>query len=110
WVRTGTAPPASVYPKLSDKTLVAWTREGTSFPMIPGVRFPLVIQQPSCWDHGPKFRDTGIITKEPPATIGDYVVMVPKGNADGNDLGTLNPPEVAIPLGTFTGWNLRKKE
>ena len=109
WVRTGKEPPPSVYPKLTDRTAVAWTREGTGFPMIPGVRFPLVIQQPSYNDYGKDFRTTGIITKEPPTVVGDYVVLVPKGNADGNDLGMLSPPEVAVPLGTFTGWNLRKK-
>src|SRR5262249_26966874 len=34
---------------------------------------------------------------------------VPKSGPDGNDLGTLLPAEVAVPLATYTGWNLRKK-
>src|SRR5262249_31475080 len=29
---------------------------------------------------------------------------------DGNDLGTLLPPEVGVPLATYTGWNLRRRE
>src|SRR5207245_59804 len=29
---------------------------------------------------------------------------------DGNDLGTLLPPEVAVPLATYTGWNLRRRD
>ena len=33
-----------------------------------------------------------------------------KSGADGNDLGTLLPPEVAVPLATYTGWNLRRRE
>jgi hypothetical protein len=33
--------------------------------------------------------------------------MVPQVDADGNDLGGVKLPEVAVPLGTFTGWNLR---
>src|SRR5207247_412325 len=70
---------------------------------------PLVIQQPSYNDYGPKFATQKIITIEPPKVIADYKVLVPKGDPDGNDLGMLLPPEVAVPLGTYTGWNLRRK-
>jgi hypothetical protein len=109
WVRDDKAPPASVYPRFEDRTLVAWTREATGFPKIPGARFPLVIQQPSYNDYGPQFASRGIITIEPPKVKGDYRVLVPKGDADGNDQGMLLPPEVAVPLGSYTGWNLRKQ-
>ncbi|MSQ96510.1 MAG: hypothetical protein EXR98_18435 [Gemmataceae bacterium] len=109
WVREDTAPPASIYPRLSDGTLVAWTAKTTGFPKIPGVRFPSVIQQPSLNDYGPLFAAKGIITIEPPTVKAQYTVMVPKGDSDGNDLGMLLPPEVAMPLGTYTGWNLRSK-
>ena len=37
-------------------------------------------------------------------------MLVPKSGADGNDLGTLLPPEVAVPLATYTGWNLRRRD
>jgi len=37
-------------------------------------------------------------------------VLAPKSGADGNDLGTLLPPEVAVPLATYTGWNLRRRD
>jgi hypothetical protein len=109
WVRDDKAPPASVYPRIGDRTLVAWTQEATGFPKIPGVRFPRVIQQPSYNDYGPKFATHGILTIEPPKVIGNYKVLVPRSDPDGNDQGMLLPPEVAVPLGTFTGWNLRKK-
>jgi hypothetical protein len=110
WVRNDKAPPASIYPRFEDRTLVTWTREATGFPKIPGVRFPSVIQQPSYNDYGPKFLSHGILTIEPPKVKGDYKVLVPKGDPDGNDQGMLLPPEVAVPLGTYTGWNLRRKE
>jgi hypothetical protein len=42
--------------------------------------------------------------------VGSYVVKVPKCDADGNDLGCLLPAEVGVPLATFTGWNLRKRD
>ena len=110
WVRDDKAPPASVYPRFEERTLVTWTREATGFPKIPGVRFPLAIQQPSYNDYGLQFASKGIITIEPPKVKGDYTVLVPKGDADGNDQGMLLPPEVAVPLGSYTGWNLRKRE
>ena len=107
WVRAGTAPPPSVYPRIDRGTLVGWDRNSTGFPAIPAVRYPQVIQRPHALDFGPQFASRGIITVEPPRIRGDYVVRVPKSDADGNDLGTLLPPEVAVPVATCTGWNLR---
>jgi len=34
-------------------------------------------------------------------------VLVPQVDRDGNDLGGLRDPEVAVPLATTTGWNFR---
>ena len=39
-----------------------------------------------------------------------YVTRVPLPDADGNDLGGIRLPAVALPLGTYTGWNLRRPE
>jgi hypothetical protein len=109
WVRAGTLPPPSVYPRIDQKTLVDWRQASTGFPAIPDVRYPQVIQQPPKCDYGPDYPAKGI-TVEPPRVLGVYEVHVPKSDRDGNDLGTLLPPEVAVPLATYTGWNLRRKE
>src|SRR5262249_41362266 len=76
----------------------------------PGVRYPEVIQRPHIVNFGPNFQKSSIIDREPPEILGHYVVLVPKSDADGNDLGCLLPPEVAVPLATYTGWNLRSRE
>jgi hypothetical protein len=110
WVVDGKQPPASVYPRIDQKTLVDWNQASTGFPPIPGVRYPGVIQQPVFADYGLGFRSRGIVSREPPDVKDRYVVLVPKSGPDGNDLGTLLPPEVAVPLATYTGWNLRRKE
>lgn len=110
WVREGKEPPPSVYPRIADGTLVDWKQKATGFPSLPGVRYPEVIQQPSALDPGPDFRGKGILTLEPPRILGHYRVLVPKSDADGNDLGTLLPLEVAVPVATYTGWNLRRAE
>lgn len=110
WTRDGVAPPASVYPRIDNRTLVPWDRASTGFPALPGVRYPQVIQLPSHYDHGPDCWTKGIMTVVPPRKKGDYVVLVPRSDPDGNDMGTLLPVEVAVPLATYTGWNLRRRD
>ncbi len=108
WVVDDVAPPPSVYPRLTDGTLGSWEQIHTGFPAIPGVRYPEVIHQPAVLNLGPEWRAAGIISHQPPQTLGHYRVLVPK--CDQNDRGCLLPPEVAIPLATYTGWSLRHRE
>src|SRR5207249_4843034 len=61
-------------------------------------------------DYGPRLLSHGFVEKEPPQVLGRYAVLVPRCDADGNDLGTLLPPEVKTPLATYTGWNLRRAD
>jgi len=110
WVKADAAPPPSVYPRVDQGTLVGWRQSATGFPALPGVRYPEVIQQPSALYFGPDFATKGIIAQEPPRRLGMYVVKVPRSGPDGNDLGTLLPAEVAVPVATFTGWNLRRRD
>jgi hypothetical protein len=110
WVKDGTEPPPSLYPRLDRKTLVEWNQEATGFPALPGVRYPEVIQSPPVLDFGRDFLTRGIIDFEPPRLEGEYVVRVPRCNADGNDVGCLLPVEVAVPTATYTGWNLRRAD
>jgi hypothetical protein len=57
-------------------------------------------------DFGPQFAATRIITKEPPELGAPYTVLLPQVDADGNDVGGIRLPEVTVPLGTHTGWNM----
>jgi len=106
WAKNGTQPPPSVYPKISDGTLVAWTQNATGFPKIPGIRYPGVIQQPSFLDFGPRWQSEQIIDFQPPIPRGDYRVLVPRSDRDGNDMGCLSAPEVVVPIGTYASWRL----
>lgn len=109
WVREGREPPASVYPRISDQTLVGWRHDESGWRPLPGVRYPEVIQQPEFLEFGPEFLKHRRITLEPPASRGNYVVRVPAYGADDNDRGTLQVPAVAVPVATYTGWNLRHR-
>jgi hypothetical protein len=51
----------------------------------------------------------GKIAVHPPRPVGRgaYRILVPKVDADGNDIAGIRLPAVQAPLGTYTGWNLR---
>jgi hypothetical protein len=108
WIKAGTEPPPSVYPKIADGTLVSW--QNTGWRPVPGVRFPDVIQQPELVDYGPRFQSEGILEFHPPRRRAVYPVLVPGCDEDNNDRGMLRLPALKVPLGTFTGWNLRGVE
>jgi len=107
WAKDGSEPPPSVYPKIDDGTLVSWTQNATRFPNIPGIRYPGVIQQPSFLDFGPRWQTQRIVDHQPPIVRGNYRVLVPRSGPDGNELGCLSPPEVLVPVATYTSWRLR---
>lgn len=99
WVAEGTAPPPSVYPKLSDATLtpVAEIR----FPKVPGITAPKAVKA------GGRVRNPQL-----PDGAGEGAglpLLVPQVDADGNDLGGIRMPDLAVPLGTAAGWVFRPK-
>jgi len=105
WVADGIEPPPSVYPKLALGQLTG--REGLKFPAIDGVDVPRYPRPARRLNFGPDFASHGIISQEPPKIEGAYPVLVPQVDADGIDLGGIRLPQVAVPVATITGWNLR---
>jgi hypothetical protein len=104
WIRSGAEPPSSRYPAIARGELVA--RDSVRFPAI--VALPFAPYLPHVWrmDYGPDYAGTRVITKEPPELGAPFPLLVPQVDADGNELGGIRLPEVAVPLGTFTGWNV----
>ena len=90
WVESNTRPPDSRHPMLRDQTLVQLKVVG--FPAIPGVSDPRTIE-------GPGLIDRGHFTALP--------FLVPRVDADGNEVTGIRVPELAVPLATTTGWNFR---
>ncbi|HWH78546.1 MAG TPA: alpha/beta hydrolase domain-containing protein, partial [Candidatus Binatus sp.] len=109
WVTKGIAPPPSRYPTVTDRTLVAPTRNN-GFPKIPGLRYEALHNRQLFLDYGPQVRH-GKISVHPPRQIGNgaYKILVPKVDADGNDIAGIRLPAVEVPIGTYTGWNLRPR-
>jgi hypothetical protein len=104
WTRGDREPPPSQYPTIAKGELVPL--EDVRFPKVPS--FPFAAYMPRVWrmDYGPQYRATRVISVEPPTTGEPFRVLVPQVNADGNDVGGIRMPEVAVPLGTYTGWNV----
>lgn len=109
WVRTGQEPPASAYPRIDNGTLVGWRESESGWQGLPGARYPEVIHQPELQDRGPEFYRFRRTTIEPPISRGKYAVKIPKCGSDNNELGTLLLPAVAVPVATYTSWNVRNR-
>jgi Alpha/beta hydrolase domain len=104
WVRNRTAPPESSYPKIADRTLVAMS--DYEFPHIPHVNKPREASRAYRLDFGPEW-SRGIISMQPPPGGEPFPVLVPQVDRDGNERAGVHLPEIAVPLATYTGWNLR---
>ncbi len=111
WVLEGKAPPPSRYPTISEGQLVKPDPRTFGWPAIPGVVFNGQFNPGHLVDFGPQFNRTdesGIIAEPTKAGPGlAYAVLVPKVNADGNEIGGVQTLSQQVPLGTYTGWSLR---
>ena len=109
WVVRGTPPPPSQYPRVSDGTLVPATSAAIGWPAIPGAPKPDGVVNPVLqYDFGPDFRYTdnsGVMSNVPPPILRVIPTLVPKVDADGNEVAGVKSLLARLPLGTYTGWN-----
>jgi hypothetical protein len=109
WVRDGTEPPPSTYPRIADGTLVTVSVYKGAFPKIAGVTLPENNLRPPRLDLGPRFATEHIADIVPPRAGQPFETLVPKANDDGLDQGGIELPEMLAPLGTRTGFNTRNE-
>jgi len=107
WVSRGVPPPESRYPRISNGTLVSLDEFRALFPKIPGVQLPTGCYVPLRLDFGPRWEKDGIADIVPPKIGRPYRTLVPAVDRDGNELAGIRLPDMAVPLATYTGWNLR---
>jgi hypothetical protein len=110
----GKEPPASSYPTIASGTLVSPARESTGWPEIPGITYTGKVNELPLLDYGLEYdfkNVTGIISVEPPMVKSEqsYKTLVPKVDRDGNELAGIRGIEIRVPLGTHTGWALRRE-
>jgi len=119
WVMKGTPPPPSRWPLMhgpkNERNLVDATKVAMGFPSgIPGIPdsfflpenfvFPILD-----YDWGPEYDHSdasGVPTNAPPPILHVIKMMVPRVDADGNELGGVPTVQRDAPLGTYLGWNI----
>jgi hypothetical protein len=104
WVRNGTEPPISAYPRIDAGTLVPINK--VKFPRVPSVTFPHVAHEAYRVNYGPRWHQ-GIIDRQPPGLGKPFPILVPQVDSFGNEVGGVRSVEILIPLATYTPWNLR---
>jgi len=108
WVTKGISPPPSRYPMVKHGTAVPPNRNSTGFRKVPGVHYNGLYNRQLFLEYGPNIQ-RGRMDVHPPRPIGNgaYTILVPKVDRDGNDIAGIRLPAVGVPIGTYTGWNLR---
>lgn len=107
WVTDGTSPPPSVFPRLADGTAISGATVFTAYRGIPGAAWPDPELLPTIrrLDLGPDAaHGIGHFPAVPGERYPNYVSAV---DADGNEIGGVRMPDVAVPVATYTGWNPR---
>jgi len=99
WVTNGVTPPPSRVPRIADGTAVA--AESIRMPAVPSFAVAPGANQivpPVDW-------------VDPPARIDNvYGARVCAVDADGNEIAGIRLPPIAVPLGTYTGWNVYRAQ
>ena len=111
WVVKGTPPPPSRYPTLAEGTLAPATRAALGFPDVPHLPFAddrvnVVLD----YNFGPEFNYSdmsGVITLQPPAVKQVIPTLVPRVNADGNEIAGVASVLHQAALGTYLGGNVQ---
>ena len=121
WVSEETIPPPSQVPRIDRGELITPAAHRDRFPQIPvynvgGLEFPAprlpgVNLRPPRVDYGRRFWTEGIQDIVPPRYYGPrFATLVPAIDEDGNPVGGIRLPRLAVPLGTHQGFNPRKQE
>lgn len=98
WVTANEAPPPNMVPRISDGALVEPAAVG--FPAVPGAAVAKSgneIAPYSDW-VAPRVDKSRA-----------YRPLVAKVDADGNETAGIRTPDIAVPLASYTGWNLYKE-
>ena len=114
WIVHGTRPPASRYPTVAGGGLATPDRAAVGFPELSGIAVPYgpdAAPAPLDLARFGAVNQLFVTDYSGVAPVADlarpYRLLVPRVDANGNETGGIRMPEVAAPVATYTGWNLR---
>jgi Alpha/beta hydrolase domain len=100
WVRNGVAPPPSRVPSVADGTAVE--AGDVVLPAVPGF---------ATAPPGANRISVPVDWVDPPPRLDNfYGTRVSSVDADGNEVAGIRLPPIAVPLGTYTGWNVYRAQ
>ncbi len=107
WASDGIAPPPGRHPRLDDGSAVTQAAYLEAFPAIPGQSAP---DPARLW----RVRELDLgsnavsgVAAYPVREGREYPHLVSAADSDGNDLAGIRLPDLTVPVGSHTGWNLR---
>jgi hypothetical protein len=99
WVGKGVAPPPSRVPTIAGGTAV--DAEAVRMPAVPGLALPPGVNRIA----------TPVDWVDPPPRLDNfYKTLVAAVDADGNEVAGIRLPPIAVPRGTYTGWNVYRAQ
>ncbi len=106
WVTAGEAPAGSRHPSLSGGSAVESNTLMPKLAQLPGVKVPPQTTRAMRLDYGPETH-LGRTTRLPAIQGEEYPALVSDIDGDGNEIAGIRLPDLAVPVATYTGWNLR---
>ncbi len=108
WIRDDVAPPPSVFPRRDDGTAARREAVGSMLATLPGLTCPDPERLPRLYPLELGAGADRGIGAFPATAAGDaYACVVSAVDADGNETGGVRMPDVAVPVATHAGFNVR---
>jgi hypothetical protein len=107
WITEGIAPPPSRHPRLSDGTAVQRGEVLATFRYLPDFKPPDPKRLPFVRTVDMGGEEATGVGRYPAQEGAFYPALVPAVDSDGNEIAGIRMPDIAVPVGTYAGWNPR---
>ena len=109
WITKKGEPLDSMYPRISDGTLVE--AETMFLPSVVKHNFRGALNGSGDMEFGPRVKfNRGMVDSLIPQVIARHKVLVPAVDEFGHDIAGIRHPNIEVPMGTYLGWNIRTTE
>jgi len=107
WITEGIDPPPSRHPRLSDRTAVRREEVLATFLCLPDFKPPDPERLPFVRTVDMGSDEATGVGRFPAREGAFYPALVSAVDGDGNETAGIRMPDIAVPVGTYAGWNPR---